>query len=107
MLILRRPRGRTVQTWHYFTGQQSTNARRAELARRANSEDLNREIGERLRELRLLADMTQQELGAAIGVSYVQIQKYESGKNRIAVSTLIVMCQALNSGPMDFIGRYF
>ncbi|PSH60925.1 helix-turn-helix domain-containing protein [Phyllobacterium sophorae] len=77
------------------------------MACRPNSEDLNKEIGERLRELRLRSGMTQQELGAAIGVSYVQIQKYENGKNRIAVSTLIVICQALNSGPMDFIGRYF
>ncbi|MBZ9602955.1 helix-turn-helix domain-containing protein [Phyllobacterium chamaecytisi] len=74
---------------------------------RPNSEDLNREIGQRLRELRLLAGMTQQGLGTAIGVSYVQIQKYENGENRIAVSTLIFICQALNSDPMDFIGRYF
>lgn len=77
------------------------------MACRPYSEDLNREIGQRVRELRLRAGMTQQELGAAIGVSYVQIQKYEDGKNRIAVSTLIVICQALDSGPMDFIGRYF
>jgi DNA-binding Xre family transcriptional regulator len=55
----------------------------------------------------LAAGFTQVQLGAAIGMSYVQIQKYESAANRVAVSTLVRICHALDLSPMDFIGCYF
>ncbi|WP_418314225.1 helix-turn-helix domain-containing protein [Phyllobacterium zundukense] len=51
--------------------------------------------------------MTQQQLATPIGVSSVQIQKYERGENRIAVATLVHLCKALNLSPMDFLGPYF
>ncbi len=60
----------------------------------------------KLREFRLAAGFSQVQLGAAIGRSYVQIQKYESGANRIAVATLIHICRALELNPMDIIGEY-
>ncbi|WP_157929552.1 helix-turn-helix domain-containing protein [Phyllobacterium zundukense] len=37
----------------------------------------------------MAAGFTQVQLGAAIGMSYVQIQKYENGVNRIAIATLV------------------
>ena len=46
------------------------------------------EIGHRVREARLSHNLTQTDLGNAIGVSFQQIQKYEKGTNRISGSRL-------------------
>lgn len=46
------------------------------------------EAGARLRLLRRRAGISQQALGAALGVSFQQVQKYESGANRMSVARL-------------------
>ena len=43
--------------------------------------------------------MGQDALGKATGVTFQQIQKYESGANRIALSTLLRLCDALGAQP--------
>jgi transcriptional regulator with XRE-family HTH domain len=43
-----------------------------------------------------MVGLTQHQLGQAIGIRFQQIQKYESGANRIAVSRLWEMARALN-----------
>lgn len=65
------------------------------------------EIGAKLKVLRCQAGMTQRELGRAIGVSGTQILKYEQGKNRIAVSTFMGICDVLGASPMDFLDHHF
>jgi transcriptional regulator with XRE-family HTH domain len=45
-------------------------------------------VGGRLRQARLLAGMSQQELGIGIGVSFQAVQKYEHGENRLSASRL-------------------
>ncbi|GGD10579.1 hypothetical protein GCM10011335_11830 [Aureimonas glaciei] len=45
-------------------------------------------VGRRVRQVRLLKNLTQEELGQKIGVSYQQVQKYETGANRISASRL-------------------
>jgi len=40
--------------------------------------------------------MTQQELGSAVGIKFQQIQKYESGANRISASRLWDIANALD-----------
>ena len=45
-------------------------------------------VGRRVRQIRLLKNLTQEELGEKIGVSYQQVQKYETGANRISASRL-------------------
>lgn len=52
-------------------------------------------LGKRLKAVRMAAGIGQMELGKAIGVTFQQIQKYESGANRVAVSTLLPMARAL------------
>lgn len=47
--------------------------------------------------------ISQQALADKIGVSFQQVQKYESGENRIAASRLIRMARALNCKIVDFI----
>lgn len=67
----------------------ATNQLRVSPLPRIRIDQLDRHIGERLRGLRLRADMSQERLGKLVGVSFQQIQKYESGTNRIAVSCLL------------------
>ena len=59
-------------------------------------------IGGRLRALRVAAGLTQSALGEATGLSFQQIQKYETGKDRIAVSTLQRIATALEIHPGSF-----
>ena len=53
-------------------------------------------IGARMRERRLALEMSQDQLGRELGVSFQQIQKYESGKNRVSAARLFDICKALN-----------
>lgn len=50
----------------------------------------------RIRQLRWLADLSQHHLAEAVGVRFQQIQKYESGANRISASRLWSVAAALN-----------
>jgi transcriptional regulator with XRE-family HTH domain len=52
-------------------------------------------VGARLRGRRLQFRMSQAELGRALGVSYQQIQKYESGANRLTGAALVEACAIL------------
>lgn len=47
--------------------------------------------------------MTQKELAEKIGVTFQQIQKYESGQNRVSISTLLNICNALQVTPQFFL----
>ncbi len=58
-------------------------------------------VGARLRQRRTLLGMTQTNLGDAIGVSYQQAQKYESGANRIVASRLFDLSRVLDV-PVQF-----
>jgi transcriptional regulator with XRE-family HTH domain len=46
------------------------------------------DVGDKLRRLRLLLGLTQLAVGEGIGVSFQQMQKYETGTNRISASRL-------------------
>lgn len=46
-------------------------------------------VGNRVRELRIRAGITQQTLAKEIGVSFQQVQKYEKGANRMGASRLV------------------
>lgn len=58
-------------------------------------------IGERIREARKAIGMNQTDLGAAVGTTFQQIQKYERGVNRIAASRLYEMCKVLKIDMMS------
>ena len=59
-------------------------------------------VGRRLCEERLLAGLSQAELGRRIGVSFQAVQKYESARMRISASTLYRIAQALGVEPGYF-----
>jgi len=50
-------------------------------------------VGKRLAQLRIAAGLSQDQLSHVAGVSYQQIQKYESGKNRVSASKLYLFAQ--------------
>ncbi len=52
-------------------------------------------FGKQIRKARLEREMSQQDVGEALGVSFQQVQKYERGTNRIAASRLYEICQVL------------
>lgn len=52
-------------------------------------------VGENIRMARLAAGLSQTELGAACGVTFQQIQKYEKGTNRVGGSRLMQIAEAL------------
>ena len=59
-------------------------------------EVIYRFIGRRLRFLRETeAKLSQGELGARIGVSFQQVQKYESGANKISIDTLLLFAKLI------------
>ena len=45
-------------------------------------------VGQRVRQHRCLAGMTQQQLAERVGIKFQQLQKYETGTNRISASRI-------------------
>ena len=49
---------------------------------------IDRHVGSRVRMRRMLAGVSQEKLGEALGLTFQQVQKYEKGTNRISASRL-------------------
>jgi len=58
--------------------------------------DIDAHVGERIRFRRGLCSLSQEELAAKLGVSPQQLQKYETGINRISASRLFECSQVLD-----------
>ncbi|WP_109667410.1 helix-turn-helix domain-containing protein [Roseicyclus mahoneyensis] len=52
-------------------------------------------VGKRVRHRRWMVGMTQQQLAEKVGIKFQQIQKYETGMNRISASRLWDIAEAL------------
>lgn len=63
-------------------------------------------VGRRLRRRRIALGVSQAGLGEAVGVSFQQIQKYESGANRAVVRRLYEFARALDVPPAYFFDGY-
>jgi transcriptional regulator with XRE-family HTH domain len=60
-------------------------------------------LGNQLRLARKLAKISQQQLAIECGITFQQIQKYESGFNRISFSRLVEICDALRIAVIDVV----
>ena len=60
-----------------------------------NESSFDEELGFRLKMLRQMKQMSQEELGFILGTSYQQIQKYESGKRKMPPFRLMQCASAL------------
>ncbi|SPF77302.1 hypothetical protein ALP8811_02327 [Aliiroseovarius pelagivivens] len=58
-------------------------------------------VGKRVRHRRWMVGMTQHQLAEKVGIKFQQIQKYETGMNRVSASRLWDMAAAL-SVPVNF-----
>ena len=58
-------------------------------------------VGKRVRHRRWLVGMTQQQLAEKVGIKFQQIQKYETGANRISASRLWDISEAMDV-PVSF-----
>ncbi|PLR22302.1 transcriptional regulator [Caulobacter zeae] len=57
---------------------------------------IDRHVGAMIRAHRRAAGVSQEELGTALGLTFQQIQKYETGENRISASKLVEVARALS-----------
>ena len=53
-------------------------------------------VGSRIRLRRILLGMSQERLGEALGLTFQQVQKYESGVNRVSASRLFDLSRVLD-----------
>jgi transcriptional regulator with XRE-family HTH domain len=53
-------------------------------------------VGKQIRHRRWMVGMTQQQLAEMVGIKFQQIQKYETGMNRVSASRLWEISQALD-----------
>jgi transcriptional regulator with XRE-family HTH domain len=65
------------------------------------TQDVDRYVGARIRERRIMLGLTQQQLADLIGVTYQQAHKYERGINRVSAGRLFEVAQVL-SVPVSF-----
>ncbi len=63
---------------------------------------IDKHVGARLKMQRVLIGMSQEKLGAALDITFQQIQKYEKGANRIGASRLQELARALQVPPSFF-----
>lgn len=56
---------------------------------------INKQIGQKIRQIRKSWGLSQLELAERIGISFQQIQKYEKGATRISVTRLYQISEAL------------
>ena len=65
----------------------------ARLAKRVDEH-----VGERIRHRRTMLGLTQEQLAALLEISYQQVQKYETGANRVSAGRLFEIAQHLDVG---------
>jgi transcriptional regulator with XRE-family HTH domain len=58
-------------------------------------QDVDRHVGERVRERRIMLGLTQHQFAELIGVTFQQAHKYEKGVNRMAAGRLYKTAQVL------------
>jgi transcriptional regulator with XRE-family HTH domain len=69
------------------------------MNRRPDATD--KHVGKRIRMRRLMLNMTQEDLAGQLKLTYQQLQKYETGANRISAGRLLELSHALRA-PIEF-----
>jgi transcriptional regulator with XRE-family HTH domain len=52
------------------------------------ADPIDRFVGTRIKTARVMAGLSQEKLGEALGVTFQQVQKYEKGTNRVGASRM-------------------
>jgi transcriptional regulator with XRE-family HTH domain len=64
-------------------------------------DDVDKKFGNAIRLARIKHKLSQAQLGAALGVTFQQIQKYEKGANAVASTRIPDLCRVLKTNPDD------
>jgi transcriptional regulator with XRE-family HTH domain len=75
-------------------------------AKKPDAPGVDRHVGERIRHRRAEMGLTQEDLGRMLEISYQQIQKYETGANRISAGRLFEVSRALTVDVSYFFDGY-
>lgn len=67
--------------------------------------EIDRHVGERIRQRRVLLGYTQEQLASVLDISYQQIQKYETGANRVSAGRLFQIARHLGVSTGSFFER--
>ncbi len=73
----------------------------------SRTQDIDRHVGARIRERRIMLGLTQQQLADLIGVTYQQAHKYERGINRVSAGRLFEVARVLSVPVAYFFARNF
>ncbi len=68
-----------------------------------NSEQILRKIGERIKEIRELQGISQQDLAATCNFEKANMSRIEAGRTNFTISTLYKISQALNTSLSNLI----
>lgn len=68
----------------------------------SNTHPVDIHVGKKIRHRRWLLQITQQQLAHKVGVKFQQIQKYETGANRVSASRLWDIAHALDCPVSQF-----
>lgn len=82
-----------------FDAAQSSETAERRPARSASGLDV--QIGAALKNHRMVAGLSQRDIADALQISPQQLQKYETGTNRVSFSRLIEVCQILGISVAD------
>ena len=63
-------------------------------------------VGSRVRALRKSAGLTQTQLARRCGVKFQQVQKYETGANRVSASRMVMLARVLDVPITEIFGKY-
>ena len=63
---------------------------------RRRAQDIDRHVGARMRERRIMLGLTMEQMAELVGVTLQQVGKYEKGTNRVASGRLYKIAQALD-----------
>lgn len=66
-----------------------------------SADPIDKHVGSRVRMRRLMLHLSQEYLASGLGVTFQQLQKYESGRNRISASRIQQIANILQVPP-DF-----
>jgi transcriptional regulator with XRE-family HTH domain len=68
-------------------------------------DQIDKQVGNRVRMQRMVLGITQQRLAAGLGITFQQVQKYEKGTNRISASRLQAIARILKVSPAFLFGE--
>jgi transcriptional regulator with XRE-family HTH domain len=73
---------------------------------RSPSSDVDRFLGHKIKRLRLLSGMSQQQVAKQLGLSYQQVHKYEHGSNRVSAGRLLAIARGFDVAVADLFDGY-